>query len=192
MLPTKQVSHWLTREHIVSGGEETIQLYLTMLKNDIHSLNSLPRHENNTQLLREMVSLNRLKTTISRRDFVVWGHFSHKFQKYYGGLYMESIKELSTAQLQSIRDIIINGVSAQASINEVAELREMVAEYKEADRRRVVLASIGEDLDDDYNYWLSFSPTHFDHTVSMFRRIIAQGSLNQHFNRTPNIFNGNN
>jgi hypothetical protein len=96
---------------------------------------------------------------------------------------MESIKELSTAQLQAIRGIIINGIPGQATIGELAELREMVAEYKESDRRRVALESIGEDLDDDYNYWLSFSPEHFDYTVTLFRQLIGKNRLMAHFNR---------
>ncbi len=82
------------------------------------------------------------------------------------------IKSLTTNQLLAIRSILTDGEVAFANKSETAELKEL-REYKTRNQtlneRRVMLAEMGIDIEEDQTYWVELTPAMFDfvcHTLA--------------------------
>ena len=78
------------------------------------------------------------------------------------------LSKVPTPQLLEIRRILQGGVLAESETKKAKEFKRLQAENAELKRkesRRVVLADIGIDIDDDESYWLSLSDSLFEFVV---------------------------
>jgi len=78
------------------------------------------------------------------------------------------LTKIPTAELREIRNILAYGLKAYSSKRENAELKRLKhenAQLKKINDRRLVLAEIGVDIDEDRDYWLSLDDATFNFVV---------------------------
>ena len=102
-----------------------------------------------------------------------------------------NLQQLTTPQLLALRRILTDGDVAFASKSETAELKEL-REYKQRvetlNERRVVLAEMGINIDEDTDYWGGLSDTIFHFVVRTFATACqGHGSAKAERLKVPNI-----